>query len=103
DFEEKREIETGRLIFLCMMRLTEILADILDTFFTIQAQAAVANAGPQGTQTVLSLAKPVQLKLKEWFSSLPSSIRMDSTYSVKGVPGGRLSSVGFLHLAYFAT
>lgn len=103
DFEEKREIETGRLIFLCMMRLTEILADILDTFFTIQAQAAVANAGPQGTQTVLSLAKPVQLKLKDWFSSLPSSIRMDSTYSVKGVPGGRLSSVGFLHLAYFAT
>ncbi|SPO05046.1 related to DAL81 - transcriptional activator for allantoin and GABA catabolic genes [Cephalotrichum gorgonifer] len=103
DMEEKKEVETGRLVFLCMMRLTKILAEILDTFFTIQAQQAVTNAGSQGTQMVLSLAKPIQLKLKEWFSGLPTAIRMDSSYSVKGVPGGRLSSIGFLHLAYFAT
>ncbi|CAI4219890.1 unnamed protein product [Parascedosporium putredinis] len=83
DIEERREVEAGRLIFWAMQ--------------------TVMDAGAQGTHMVLSLAKPVQLKLKEWFSSLPPVLRMDSSYSAKGNPGGRLSSVGYLHLAYFAT
>lgn len=103
DIEERREVEAGRLIFLGMVRLSQILAEILDTFFTIQAMQTVMDAGAQGTHMVLSLAKPVQLKLKEWFSSLPPVLRMDSSYSAKGNPAGRLSSVGYLHLAYFAT
>jgi len=103
DIEDRREVEAGRLIFLGMVRLSQILAEILDTFFTIQAMQTVADAGSQGTHMVLSLAKPVQLKLKEWFSALPPVLRMDSSYSAKGVPSGRLSSVGYLHLAYFAT
>jgi len=65
----------------------------------------VAAAGPQGTHLVLQLAKPVQLKLKEWYAALPPCLRMDappppsSPHSTKE----RLSSTGFLHLAYFAT
>lgn len=42
-------------------------------------------------------AKPVQLRLKDWFSSLPDCLSMDFTQIMK------LSSVGYLRLAYVAT
>ncbi|RYP42857.1 hypothetical protein DL768_010180 [Monosporascus sp. mg162] len=102
--EERLEIERGRTLFVQMIYLTQILAEILDTFYTLQAMQNVANAGPQGTHLVLSLAKPVQLKLKEWYAAIPASIRMDSSFqSAKTTTSTRLSSVGYLHLAYFAT
>jgi len=102
DADEKREIERGRTLFVQMVHLSQILAEILETFYTLQATQAVVNAGPQGTQLVLSLAKPIQLKLKEWHSGLPLSIRMDSTFQSSSTAPTRLSSIGYLHLAYFA-
>ncbi|KAK0641191.1 fungal-specific transcription factor domain-containing protein [Cercophora newfieldiana] len=102
DADEKREIERGRTLFVQMVHLSQILAEILETFYTLQATQAVANAGPQGTQLVLSLAKPIQLKLKEWHGGLPAGIRMDSTFQSNATPPTRLSSIGYLHLAYFA-
>lgn len=102
DVEEKVETERGRLLFMRMVHLTEIMAEILETFYTLQAMQTVTNAGSQGTQLVLSLAKPIQLKLKEWYGGLPSSLRLDSTF-LSGIPSStRLSSIGYLHLAYFA-
>lgn len=103
DVEEKLEIERGRLLFTRMVQLSEILAEILDTFYTLQAMTTVTNAGAQGTHLVLSLAKPIQLKLKEWYGGLPADVRLDSSYSSGGSPPSRLSSIGYLHLAYFAT
>jgi hypothetical protein len=102
DAEESAEYERGRLLFTQMIVLSQILAEVLDTFYTLQAMAAVAQAGPQGTHLVLQLAKPVQLKLKEWFSALPQCLRMDSS-STTSPNSTKLSSTGFLHLAYFAT
>ncbi|OAA62630.1 c6 zinc finger domain containing protein [Niveomyces insectorum RCEF 264] len=121
DTEERIEIERGRTLFVQMVQLTQVLAEILDTFYTLQAMQTVAAAGPQGTQLVLTLAKPIQLKLKEWYSALPAAVRMDSSYAtssttssssagiassvggpVTSVNGIRLSSIGYLHLAYFA-
>lgn len=105
DTEERIEIERGRTLFGQMVQLTQILAEILDTFYTLQAQQNVVSAGQQGTQVVLSLAKPIQLKLKEWYSALPTAVRMDSSISGGGVTnigGNRLTSIGYLHLAYFA-
>ncbi|KEY69161.1 hypothetical protein S7711_04943 [Stachybotrys chartarum IBT 7711] len=101
DVEEQQEIERGRLLFTRVVQLSEILAEILDTFYTLQANRTVANAGAQGTHLVLSLAKPIQLKLKEWYGGLPANIRIDSSYPSTTTPN-RLSSVGYLHLAYFA-
>ncbi|KFA61494.1 hypothetical protein S40285_04522 [Stachybotrys chlorohalonatus IBT 40285] len=101
DVEEQQEIERGRLLFTRVVQLSEILAEILDTFYTLQANRTVANAGAQGTHLVLSLAKPIQLKLKEWYGGLPANIRIDSSYPSTTAPN-RLSSVGYLHLAYFA-
>ena len=102
DTEESAEYERGRLLFTQMIILSQILAEVLDTFYTLQAMAAVTAAGPQGTHLVLQLAKPVQLKLKDWFAALPQCLRMDSS-SNSATPSSKLSSTGFLHLAYFAT
>jgi hypothetical protein len=86
-----------------MIILSQILAEVLDTFYTLQAMATVTAAGAQGTHLVLQLAKPVQLKLKDWFTALPTCLRMDSSSSSTASPNSKLSSTGFLHLAYFAT
>ncbi|KAH7151840.1 fungal-specific transcription factor domain-containing protein [Dactylonectria estremocensis] len=102
DPDEKLDIERGRLLFTRVVQLSGILSEILDTFYTLQAMQTVTNAGPQGTQLVLSLAKPIQLKLKEWYGGLPQLIRLDSSYSSTNTATSRLSSIGYLHLAYFA-
>lgn len=105
DPQEKMDIERGRTLFMQMVQLSQILADILETFYTLQAMQTVANAGAQGTHLVLSLAKPIQLKLKEWYAALPAAVRMDSTYQTisSSTQPNRLSSIGYLHLAYYAT
>ncbi|KAB5566589.1 putative RNA polymerase II transcription factor [Coniochaeta sp. 2T2.1] len=106
DIEERTEIERGRTLFMQMVQLSQILAEILETFYTLQAMQAVSDAGPQGTHMVLALAKPIQLKLKNWYAELPQAIRMDSTYQTAPSSNNnpnRLSSIGYLHLAYFAT
>jgi hypothetical protein len=104
DSDESAEYEKGRLLFTQMITLSQILAEVLDTFYTLQAMATVTEAGPQGPQLVLQLAKPVQLKLKDWFAALPSCLRMDSSSTTVSSPNSnKLSSTGFLHLAYFAT
>ncbi|KAK5987829.1 Transcriptional activator protein DAL81 [Cladobotryum mycophilum] len=100
DTEERQDIEKGRLVFTRFIQLSEIVSEILDTFYTLQAMQTVSNAAAQGTQLVLSLAKPIQLKLKEWYSGLPANIRVDS-YSTSRL-SARLSCVGYLHLGYFA-
>jgi hypothetical protein len=103
DSDESADYERGRLLFTQMIILSQILAEVLDTFYTLQAMATVNSAGPQGTHLVLQLAKPVQLKLKDWFAGLPACLRMDSSSNIQNSNTGKLSSTGFLHLAYFAT
>ncbi|KAI3396199.1 hypothetical protein diail_337 [Diaporthe ilicicola] len=105
DADGRDDIDKGRTLFAQMVQLTQIMSEILETFYTLQAMQNVNNAGSQGTHLVLSLAKPIQLKLKEWYAALPAAIRMDSTYQtpVANANSSRLSSIGYLHLAYFAT
>ncbi|KAH9886549.1 fungal-specific transcription factor domain-containing protein [Xylariomycetidae sp. FL2044] len=103
DTEMRLEIERGRTLFVQMVYLSQVLAETLDTFYTLEAMRNVSDAGPQGTSMVLSLAKPIQIKLKEWYATLPKAIRMDSTFQSGSPSPTRLSSIGYLHLAYFAT
>jgi hypothetical protein len=77
--------------------LTQILSEILETFYTLGAEADVKAAGGQGLRVVLERAKPVQIKLKNWFSRLPDSLKMDASAD------DTLFANGSLHLAYFAT
>ncbi|CUS10523.1 unnamed protein product, partial [Tuber aestivum] len=95
DEEGSSEVEKGRMLFEQMINLSGIMADVLETFFTLEAQQNLAGRG--GINRVLEKAKPIQIRLKEWFSKLPECLRMDATKVRK------LSSNGYLHLAYFAT
>lgn len=71
------EEEPSGLLFGRMVALTVILSEVLDTFYTLQAMHEIAHAGKDGTRIVLDRAKPVQIKLKEWFARLPPCLRMD--------------------------
>jgi len=95
--EEKEDIEQGLLLFTQMINLTSVMAEIMDTFYTQAAISDFSNAGKNSTRLILERAKPVQIKLKDWFAKLPSALRMDNVTPKKP------SSSGFLHLAYFAT
>jgi hypothetical protein len=97
DQEGSSEVEKGRILFSQMISLSEILADLLDTVFNVKTTRMLADAGNNGLAMVLEKVKPVQLRLKEWFSSLPECLSMDATNVMK------LSSVGYLRLAYIAT
>jgi hypothetical protein len=101
DEDEVAEYERGRLLFTQMIILSQILAEVLETFYTLSAMNQVAQSGTSGIQLVLQLAKPVQLKLKEWFAALPPCLKMDNSVSPSSL--AKLSSTGYLHLAYFAT
>ena len=97
DQEGSSEVEKGRILFSHMISLSEVLADLLETVFTVQTTRLIADAGYSGLAIVLEKVKPVQLRLKEWFSNLPECLSMNSTQVMK------LSSVGYLRLAYVAT
>ncbi|KAI9755182.1 MAG: hypothetical protein M4579_004378 [Chaenotheca gracillima] len=89
--------EKAMMLFGHMIPLTEILSEVLDTFYTLQAIREIDEAGSNGTKLILEHAKPIQIKLKDWFARLPPCLRMDS------ITPNKLSSTGYLHLAYFAT
>lgn len=90
DEEGSAEIEKGRQTFVEMVSLTQIVADIIDQFFTLRAIRRNEHL-----PAVLERAKAVQIRLKDWFSNLPPSLSVDDTKP------RRLSSVGYLHLAYY--
>ncbi|KAL8816364.1 MAG: hypothetical protein Q9223_004613 [Gallowayella weberi] len=95
--DAKEEMKRGRELFAQMVRLTEILSTILETFYTLQAMQEVEDKGEEGTRMILDRAKPIQIRLKDWFAKLPKGLKMDSSQT------GKSSSIGHLHLAYFAT
>ncbi|KAI4190880.1 MAG: hypothetical protein L6R41_000481 [Letrouitia leprolyta] len=93
----REETKRGRELFAQMVSLTEILSTILETFYTLKSMQEVEDAGEEGTRMILNRAKPIQIRLKEWFAKLPKGLKMDSYQT------GKSSSIGHLHLAYFAT
>ncbi|KAI9741070.1 MAG: Fungal specific transcription factor [Cirrosporium novae-zelandiae] len=97
DETEVSEVEKGRLQFQQMVFLTLILSDILESFYTLSATDEVRSAGGNGTRLILDRAKPVQIRLKEWFTHLPPCLKMDSPVT------SAFSTTGSLHIAYFAT
>lgn len=84
------EVKRGQELFIQLVDLTGILATVLDTFFTLQAMTEVDKAGENGTRLILERAKPVQIRLKEWFTHLPLSLKMDNNSSGKPSSTGPL-------------
>jgi hypothetical protein len=90
DEEGSAEVEKGKQTFIQMVSLTEIVADLLDEFYTLKA----LRRSPDISE-VMERAKPLQMRLKTWRLALPSSLAVEETAA------RRLSSVGYLHLAYY--
>ncbi|KAF2146651.1 uncharacterized protein K452DRAFT_241619 [Aplosporella prunicola CBS 121167] len=100
--EETVEDEQGQYVFAQMIALTAIMAEVMDTFYTQTAMRDFEAAGKNSTRVILERAKPVQIKLKEWFARLPASTRIDSS-TMSGNRAPSSTATGALHLAYFAT
>lgn len=95
--EEQEENHRSRILFAQMISLTQIMAEVMDTFYTQTAIQDFANAGRKSTELILARAKPVQIKLRQWHERLPAEVKMHAPSKSK------LISTGYLHLAYFAT
>ena len=90
--EGSSDIDNGKKIFINLIELSKILSDILNQFYSMKAMKEITEI-----DQVLKLAKPLQLRLRDWFRSLPMELQMSS------VQPRKLCSNGFLQLAYFAT
>ena len=101
EFQITPDIEMGtsndHLLFLQLVNLTKILSSILDTFYTLKAMREIKECGSGGTRVILERAKPVQLRLKNWFAGLAPVLKLDAAES------NQTPAIGLLHLAYFAT
>lgn len=110
--EEMEDVERGQILFAQMIALTQIMAEVMDTFYTQVAIQDFANAGKKSTDLIIQRAKPVQIKLRQWHERLPASVKMNAPTNSKLSSLGRSISssdfaradrLGYLHLAYFAT
>ncbi|KAL9123817.1 MAG: hypothetical protein Q9217_006793 [Psora testacea] len=91
-FDERKR---GSECFCEMVDLTKILSSILEAFYTQTAMQEYDAAGENGTRLILERAKPIQMRLKDWFTQLPKTLKLEN--------GQAPSIIGHLHLAYFAT
>ena len=91
DEEGAAEVEIGRLLFMEFIKLTEIVEDMTDNLFTVRSVRLLVQ-----TEKILDQAKPLQLRLKNWYQNLPPQLNMSVSRPRK------LCSNGYLHLAYFA-
>ena len=89
------EVEKGRLVYMNMAGLTEILSDVLTVILSPRAQRSIRTEGSV-LVSLLDRIKPLQIRLKDWFSALPEGLKMDTAASMK------LTSVGYLRLAYLS-
>ncbi|KAL9035969.1 MAG: hypothetical protein Q9214_006343 [Letrouitia sp. 1 TL-2023] len=96
DEEGSTEVEKGRLLFSSLVLLTRILVDILEILYSHSSTANIHSDENGPTRRVLELAKPLQLRLRSWYAALPDTLNVDN------VKPRKLSSTGYLHLAYFS-
>lgn len=85
------DIELGKKIFVQLALLSRIVGDILLELYSFKAMQEVT-----GLSQVLSFAKPLQIRLKQWYQELPPELQMNA------VAPQKLCANGTLQLAYFA-
>jgi len=96
DEDGSTEVEKGRILFCYMVELSQILAQILSTFYTLKAERDFASRAQEGVRSLLNAAKPLQLTLRQWYANMPAALK------VQDIAARKLSSVGYLHLGYYA-
>ncbi|KAF2761181.1 hypothetical protein EJ05DRAFT_255564 [Pseudovirgaria hyperparasitica] len=96
DEEGSTEVENGRMLFCEMIRLSEILSILMTTLYSIKSAAELQTHASDGVRWFLERAKPIQMSLRQWHSALPDVL------AIENVAPRKLSSAGYLHLAYCA-
>ncbi|KAK3935377.1 fungal-specific transcription factor domain-containing protein [Diplogelasinospora grovesii] len=97
DKEGSAEVEKGRLLFIHLTKLTQIMAQALDTLYNTDQTKIHDSVARSGVQGLLELVKPIAVRLREWASEMPPDLRMEAVKTRK------LCSNGYLHLSYFVT
>ncbi|QWU88127.1 hypothetical protein CA3LBN_002392 [Candidozyma haemuli] len=90
--EGSSDINNGKKNFMNLVRLSQILSGILKSLYSMKAMKDIVDINE-----VLQIAKPIQLKLRTWYHSLPIELQMTSVQPRKLCPNG------YLQLSYFAT
>ncbi len=97
DKEGSTEVEKGRLLFMHLAKLTQVMARALDTLYSPDLARIPEVLAGGGVQGLLELVKPLAMDLKQWATNLPQILRMEDVKTRK------LCSNGHLHLCYFVT
>ncbi|KAK4214944.1 fungal-specific transcription factor domain-containing protein [Rhypophila decipiens] len=97
DKEGSTEVEKGRLLFIHLTKLTQIMAQALEMLYSPDQTPIHEILNASGVQGLLELVKPLAVGLKEWANEMPADLRMDHVKTRK------LCSNGYLHLSYFVT
>ena len=90
DEEGSSEVQKGRIMFMQMVTLTQILSHLLDTVFSLRAHSHIQRAADP-LRRLLEIVQPLQIRLKEWYAGMRETLRMDNATSMK------LSSTGIYH------
>lgn len=88
--DERRSIgATGKMQYIHMVQLTQILSIVLCNFYTAR------SSREQDTVILFEKARPLLATLSTWYQNIPASLQMDITYQRK------LCFHGYLHFSYY--
>ncbi|VUC27349.1 unnamed protein product [Clonostachys rosea] len=65
--------------FLKHIELTKFLSEVMGTFYNAAVTRSGHNPDRLGTVTIVELAKPLVLRLREWYADLPQHLQMEYT------------------------
>lgn len=93
---DKSPITVGWDLFLRQIELTQILSDVIRTFYSAAATRSGGTLDQMGVVAAVELAKPLVFRLREWHGSLPRRLQLQSSKMRE------LCANGALHLAHAA-
>lgn len=87
--EERRSISaTGKLQFILMVQLTQILSAVISSFYTAR------TSFDQDAVLLYQRAQPFLDQLQSWYKTIPSSLQMNISYQRKLSFHGKISPQG---------
>ncbi|KAL6808587.1 fungal-specific transcription factor domain-containing protein [Trichoderma camerunense] len=95
--QQHTAISVGWEVFLRQAELAQMLSEISVTFYSAAACRRGGTLEQMSIVEMVALAKPMGLKIREWYAALPQHLLLDNTSTTR-----ELCAVGALHLAYVA-
>ncbi|CAF3483814.1 unnamed protein product [Fusarium graminearum] len=94
--EHNSPVVIGWELFTRHIELTQILSDVINTFYGAKAIRAGGTLDQMGVVAAVELAKPLVFRLREWHANLPVRLQLQSNQLRE------LCANGALHLAHVA-